>query len=199
MLDIEVTDGRGETSPRTLEIWQRGDEERLVRLGAPPRLKGVGLLVTKGETVYLFLPQYPPARRVVGNKRADAFLGTDFAVEDLSRLQYSNHYDAVVAGTEGELTSLVLKPRKATGDTELRLWVDADAVIRRIDHVDAKGEVNRRLILDDIRLVGSNRIAHKMVVTDLKRNRQTQALLKKVELNTGLSDLDFSVTQLEAP
>jgi hypothetical protein len=37
------------------------------------------------------------------------------------------------------------------------------------------------------------------VVNDLQRNRQTQALLTKVELNTGLAEIDFSVTQLETP
>ena len=177
VLDVEVTDSRGETAPRTLEIWQRGSEERMVRITAPARLKGVGLLVTQDETVYLFLPSYPPARRVVGSKRADAFLGTDFAVEDLSRLEYADHYDPVISGVDGELTILTLTPRKVTGDQAIQIWVDPDAVVRRIDHIGPSGTVHRRLLLDDIRLINERRIAHHMVVYDLHNNRQTEARL----------------------
>ena len=86
VLDVEVTDAKGRTNPRTIEIWQKGDERRLVRMVAPARLAGIGLLVSPGEKTHLYLPQYPPARLVVGSKRADAFMGTDFAIEDLSRL-----------------------------------------------------------------------------------------------------------------
>jgi hypothetical protein len=72
-------------------------------------------------------------------------------------------------------------------------------VIRRIEHLDAKGTVSRRLILDDVRTVGQVRIAHSMIVTDLKKNRQTRAQLTRIELDTGLPGMDFTPTRLENP
>ena len=138
------------TADRQLDIWQQGDEERLVRIMAPARLKGVGLLVTEDETVYINLPGYG-ARRVVGSKRADSFMGTDFAVEDLSRLQYAGHYSASVVGTEDQRTVLSLTPNQDTGSTELKLWVDAQYVVRKIEHIDHKRTVTRRLRMDDVR------------------------------------------------
>ena len=120
---MNVTDARGRTHPRTIEIWQKGDDRRLVRMIAPARLSGIGLLVSPGETTHLFLPQYPPARRVVGSKRADAFMGTDFAVEDLSRLTYGDTYSASVVDSSGGLTHLKLqhKTDKDTPPTHLEL------------------------------------------------------------------------------
>ncbi len=199
VLDLTVTDSRGREASRTIEIWQKGDDRRLVRLVAPSRLKGVGLLVTHGDTLHLFLPQYPPARRVVGSSRADAFMGTDFAVDDLARLRFSDDYTAQIRGTEEGLTHLHLTPRTELGSAAVELWVAEDGVARRIDHLDKNGEVTRRLLMSDVRDEGSTPLAHRLEVTDLKRTRSTVAVLQSAALDQGLSDELFTVTALENP
>ncbi|MGB0639847.1 MAG: outer membrane lipoprotein-sorting protein [Myxococcota bacterium] len=197
VLDVEVTDARGRTNPRTIEIWQKGDDQRLVRMIAPARLHGIGLLVTPGDTLHLFLPQYPPARRVVGSKRADAFMGTDFAVEDLSRMSYSGQYDAEVSHQKGDLTQLVLTPTSDSNETPIHIWVDEDNVVREIQHFDSKDNPIRRLVLEDIRKISGTPIAHTMTVTDQVRNRKTTAQVRTIEIGIELQDSLFSVTQLE--
>ena len=42
VLDLKVTDAKGQAANRTIEIWQKGDDKRLVRFTAPARLEGVG-------------------------------------------------------------------------------------------------------------------------------------------------------------
>jgi outer membrane lipoprotein-sorting protein len=199
MMAVVVQDGKGGTAARTIEVWQKGTDRRLVRLTEPARLRGVGLLVDGPDNLYLFLPQYPPARKVTGSKRADAFLGTDFSVDDLARIRYQDDYSAVVKGTEGALTALELTPKRDTGSALVRLWVDADAVVRRVEHVDARGALTRRLSLDDVQVHGAVRLAHTMRVEDLARGRRTDATLRDVQLNTGLSETLFTVTALERP
>lgn len=197
VLELTVTDPRGEEAQRTIEIWQRGDEQRLVRMVAPTRLEGIGLLVTHGDTLHLYLPQFPPARRVVGSNRADAFMGTDFAVDDLARISYSDDYTAEVVGVEEGLTRLRLTPKVATGSASVEAWVGEDGVIRRLDHFNKRDEVIRRITMEDIRPEGDVLLAHRMEVRDLKRNRQTVAFLKGTEINGGLSETLFSVSELE--
>jgi outer membrane lipoprotein-sorting protein len=197
ILDLEVTDGRGRTNPRTIDIWQKGNEQRLVRLIAPARLLGIGLLVTPGDTLHLFLPQYPPARRVVGSKRADAFMGTDFSVEDLSRMSYSGKYEATVDGQSNGHTKLILTPHSEGKEHPIHIWADEQDVVREIQHFDDKGNPTRRLVLEDIRIVSGTPIAHSMTVTDQIRNRKTTAKIKTIEVGIGLQDTLFSVTQLE--
>jgi outer membrane lipoprotein-sorting protein len=198
-LELTVTDPRGETASRTIEIWQRGDAQRLVRMTAPSRLKGVGLLVTHGDTLHLFLPQFPPARRVVGSSRADAFMGTDFAVDDLARIRYADAYTATIVGVEGEQTHLQLTPTDKTGDARLEVWVGADGVVRRLDHVDARGQVTRRLTMSDVREEGGVPLAHRLEVQDLLHRRSTVALLQSAAINQGLSEELFTVASLESP
>lgn len=197
VLDVEVTDAKGRTNPRTIEIWQKGDDQRLVRMIAPARLFGIGLLVSPENTLHLFLPQYPPARRVVGSKRADAFMGTDFAVEDLSRMSYAEEYDAEVGEQRNDLTKLVLTPNSGTNETPIHIWVDEHDVVREIQHFDTKNNPIRRLALEDIRVVSGTPIAHIMTVTDQVRHRKTTAKIRTVEVGIDLQDSLFSVTQLE--
>jgi outer membrane lipoprotein-sorting protein len=197
VLDVEVTDAKGRTNPRTIEIWQKGDERRLVRMVAPARLAGIGLLVSPGEKTHLYLPQYPPARLVVGSKRADAFMGTDFAIEDLSRLTYADTYNATVSGSEDGLTKLVLTHKTDKKATPTHLWVDDEAIVRRVAHLDAKGKTKRALEMADVREVENAKLPHHIRVTDTKRGRVTEARIQQISVGSGIDDAMFSVTQLE--
>ncbi len=201
-LNLEVSSTPAAGGPPTirgLDIWQLGDDHRLVRLTSPPRLAGTGLLVTEDETLHLFLPAYPPARRVVGSKRQSAFAGTDFAMEDLARLTYADDYDAVVVGKEGDLTRLDLTPRPAEGQASVTLWVGDDAVVRRAEHTDKKGRLSRRLEMEDVRPVDGVLLAHTLRVEDLSSGRRTVATLESVDLSTRLGPELFTVTNLERP
>jgi outer membrane lipoprotein-sorting protein len=203
VLTLQASDGKGGSSTRTIEVWQKGADHRLVRLTEPARLRGVGLLVEGTDSLYLFLPQYPPARKVTGSKRSDAFLGTDFSVDDLARINYQPDYSAVVAGTEvvagSTLTRLVLTPERETGSSKVQLWVDNDNVVRRVEHSDSKGVVTRRMTLDDVKVHGRVRLAHALKVEDLTRGKVTVATLTTVEVDQGVSDELFTVTNLERP
>ena len=197
VLDVMVTDAKGRKNPRTIEVWQKGDDKRLVRMIAPARLAGIGLLVSPTGKTHLYLPQYPPARLVVGSKRADAFMGTDFAVEDLSRLTYSDTYSASVSAREDGLTKLVLTHKTDGKAAPVHLWVDDEAVVRRVVHFDAEGATKRALEMTDIRPVQSAKLAHHIRVTDSKRGRVTEAQIQQIAVGSGIEDAMFSVTQLE--
>ena len=197
VLALTVTDARGRTHARTIEIWQKGDTHRLVRMVAPARLAGIGLLVSPGGQTHLFLPQYPPARRVIGSKRADAFMGTDFAIEDLSRLTYADAYTATVQDEADDLTHLVLHPIDAPEAAHIDLWVGPDSVVRRVAHHDANGRISRTLELSDVRDVAGVRLPHQIRVHDTQRNRVTHAQIQHIDTDAGIDDAIFSVTQLE--
>ena len=164
---------------------------------APARLAGIGLLVSPGEKTHLYLPQYPPARLVVGSKRADAFMGTDFAIEDLSRLTYADTYNATVSGSEDGLTKLVLTHKTDKKATATHLWVDDEAIVRRVAHLDAKGNTKRALEMADVRAVEDAKVPHHIRVTDTKRGRVTEARIQQISVGSGIDDAMFSVTQLE--
>ena len=72
-------------------------------------------------------------------------------------------------------------------------------MVRRLDHIDKRGAVTRRLTMDDVRLEGDTPLAHRMEVVDLKRSRSTVAVLTTAALDQGLSDELFTVSALENP
>lgn len=202
VLDVQVTDKAGTTSARTLEIWQKGQDQRLARFTAPARLAGTSLLVPDGDTVYLYLPAYGRARRVVGEQRGDAFMGTDFSLEDLSRLSYADEFTAVVEADEGDQLRLLLKPKDpaAHRDAGLRVWMrEADDLVAKVEYLDAAGATKRRLTLDDFRPADGRVLAHRLVVEDLANKKKTVATVAKVDMDSGLSDQVFSLAALSQP
>lgn len=197
VMDIQVVDHRGNTAERTLEIWQKGGEQRLVRYTAPARLAGTALLVPDGETVYLYMPAYGRARRVVGERRDDAFLGTDFSVEDLARLTWAGDFTAAITGREDGLVALHLTPRDPASEDPVNLWVrTADHLATRIEVLDSDGAAIRRLEMSDFRQVGPRTLAHRFVVHDLTDGGTTTATVTLAETDLGLDDERFTVTSL---
>ena len=196
VLDVQVTDKRGETATRTLEIWQKGDDKRLVRYTAPARLAGIGLLVPDGEVVYVYLPAYGRSKRVVGSQRSDAFMGTDFSIDDLSRLSWSTEYGAAL----GEAGCMTLTPTdaKAHEHATVSLCVrDEDSLPTRIEYLDGAGQPLRTVTLGDFQDVGPRHLAHSLSVTDHEAGTSTTATVTSVVVDQGLEDELFTLTTLE--
>lgn len=202
VLDVQVVDRAGTASARTLEVWQKGEKMRLARFTAPARLAGTSLLVPDGDAVYLYLPAYGRPRRVVGQQRGDAFMGTDFSLEDLSRLSWASEFTAVVEADEGDVVRLLLTPKDvgAHRDAAVRIWMrESDDLLARVEYLDASGQVKRRLVLDDFRVDDGRLLAHTLTVDDLANQKRTVARVTKVDLDSGLSDQLFSLTSLSRP
>jgi hypothetical protein len=197
VLDVKVTDARGDTATRVIEIWQQGDARRLVKMVEPARLRGVGLLVN-GDDIHLFLPAYPPARRVTGSGKADAFLGTDFAVEDLARTAWAPGH---VARTEPVSPSgdRALRLTPTGGGPDILLTVGDDDVIRSATHFDAGGAPRRRIGFSDVRAVHGVLLAHRMLVEDLRARRRTEASLRSAAVGQGVDPSRFTLASLESP
>jgi outer membrane lipoprotein-sorting protein len=199
LVDLKLTDQRGKITERTLEILQKGTDKRLVRFTAPARLSGVTLLVPDGDTLYLYLPAYGRERRVIGDQRGDSFMGSDFSMEDLSRTTFGGAWTAQIGTVEGEHQWLDLAPKDASvhGDTALRIRVRAaDYLVDRIESLDEKGALTRRLTLADFRDVQGRSFAHTLIAEDLKRGRKTEGTVTKVAFDAGITDDRFSVAAL---
>ncbi len=197
VMEVTVVDHRGNSAERTLEIWQKGGDKRLVRYTAPARLAGTGLLVPDSDTVYLYMPAYGRARRVVGERQNDAFLGTDFSVEDLARLRWSDDFTATITGRDNGLVALSLTPRDPGDEDPVKLWVRTeDNLVSRIEVLDSAGTTIRRLELSDFRQVGSRKLAHSFQVHDLTDGGTTTATVTLAETDLGLDDELFTVTSL---
>jgi hypothetical protein len=199
ILDLKVADSQGKTVERSLEIWQKGDDKRLVKITAPARLAGVALLIPDGETTYVYLPAYGRPKRVVGDQRSDAFLGTDFSIEELSRMAWAPEYDATVAGDEGATVRLSLSPQdpKAHKHTQASMWVrKADDLPSKIEYTAADGTPTRRVTLSGFDDAGGRPLAHHLKVEDLERGTWTEATVRTATFDGGIEDDVFDLANL---
>jgi len=195
VLQIDTTETSGAPASRTLEIWQKGTEQRLVKFTEPARLAGIALLVPDGDTVYLYLPSYGRVRRIIGEARGDAFMGTDFAMEDLARLSWADEWTPELV--EPDHLRLVPKEGADTSSATVDLWVRAgDHLPAKVEHHDAAGAVTRRITFDDVRAVDGRPLAHAIVVEDLTKQRTTKATVASAAFDKGIADSTFSVQEL---
>ena len=198
-LQVVVDKGGGKTVHRDLEIWQRGQKERKVRMTSPARLAGVALLVVEDGSIYSFLPSFRRSRRVVGEQRGDAFMGTDFSMEDLSRLGFEEEFRAEIVSKDEKQTELLLTAidKSAHRFPQLRIHADNQSFLPSlIEHIDTAGNPHRRLILDEIREVNGHPFAHRIQLEDLDRERKCTAIVQQIQVDQGLDDRLFQVSEL---
>jgi hypothetical protein len=198
VLDVTVHDGRGGEAQRVLKIWQKGADRRLIKFLQPVRLEGTGLLVDEHDNLYLYLPAYARVRRVVGSGRGDAFMGTDFSMDDLARIQFGDEYHAELTAEDGEFWHLELIPKVPAdhGHDHVTMRVRrSDDLFDRVEFVD-DGEVVRRITFDDVRHDGVRPIAWWLKVEDLETGRSTVAIVREIAFDTGLEDDLFTTRYL---
>ncbi len=196
ILHLQTTDKKGRPVERTIETWQKGDDKRLVRFSEPARLAGTAMLVPDGDTIYLYLPAYGRARRIVGEARGDAFVGTDFAMEDLAATRFSEEWKP--EQTADNVLSLTPLPDKKTSSARIELTVrPGDHLPERIVHFDKDGQRLRELTFAEVRDIDGIPLAHSISVENMESGRTTRATVSSAEFDRGLEDTLFTITNLQ--
>jgi hypothetical protein len=198
-IEVTVVHPDGASVARTMKVWQRGRDQRLVKFLAPARLRGTGLLLSYGERVFVYLPAYGRVREVTGREGGDAFLGTGFSVDELALVRLAPTHTATLAGETDEAWILRLSPRTPADHEHaaLRLTLrKADDLATGIEYLDAAGEAYRVLELGDFRTVGGHPIAHRFTVRQPGEGRSTRAEVKEAALDRGLDASFFTERQL---
>jgi len=90
--EMTLTDENGDQSVRKMELYQKGDEQRLVRFLEPADQRGISFLSLPDDVKYLYLPAFRKIRRIASHMENKRFAGTDFSYEDLTSANYSDKY-----------------------------------------------------------------------------------------------------------
>lgn len=199
-VELVTVDAKGTETPRSLTVWQKGNERRMLKITKPARLKGVGMLATSPDELYMYLPAFGRARRVAGQKRGQPFLGSNFTQDDMVRTAYEPRFTPTLTGEDDETWTLRLDPKKPKNEPHHHLVVTvrkSDAIIAAIDYHDGDGsKPSRRLEATEIRDVGKTRIAHRITVVNHADQSRSTLVLDDVKVDTGLDDSLFSKRHL---
>ena len=180
----------------------------IVRFSAPPDLAGAGFLQIQhrdgDDDRYMYLPALKRARRISGNLRGSAFMGTDFSFADLDRRDLRDS-EARLIGSEkvGSFSCYVLDviPRRTDSQySHMELWVRADNFLTLVSKMYDKANVLMKTFeAREVRRVSGSWFVTKSLMTDHKHEHTTLLTLHHIVVDANLPDDEFTVNALEKP
>jgi hypothetical protein len=177
----------------------------LVRFTAPAELRGAGFLQIQRRDAdddrFLFLPELGKARRISGNLRGGAFMGTDFSFADLDRRDLrdgraSFGNEETVAGSA--CFGLTVVPRDDSQYSRIELWVAKDSYLPvRMRMYDRAGVLLKRFEAEKTARIGGQWFITRSSMVNERHGHSTVLLLDDVAVVTDLPDSTFTVKTLE--
>ena len=195
-----LIDKDGDEKVRKSEMYQKGDEMRLVRFLSPADQKGIGFLSLPDDVMYLYLPAFHKIRRIASHVKNENFAGTDFSYDDMSSFKYAEEYNAKLLETKDDVYVLELTPKPGIEKDYSKLIMEIrkdNFYPVKINHYDKAGNLWKVLERKKIEKKGNYWISMEMEMKDLKKNHSTKMITDKIEFDTGLSDKVFSKRNLK--
>ena len=195
-----LIDKDGDEKVRKSEMFQKGDEMRLVRFLSPADQKGIGFLSLPDDVMYLYLPAFHKIRRIASHVKNENFAGTDFSYDDMSSFKYAEEYNAKRLENKEDIFVLELTPKHDVEKDYSKLIMEVrtdNSYPVKIDHYDKGGNLWKILERKKIEKNGKYWLSMEMEMKDLKKNHSTKMITDKIELDSGLSDKVFSKRNLK--
>jgi len=170
---------------------------RLMRISAPPDMRGVGTLtidrLARADDLWVYLPSLRRVRRLVASNRRDPWMGSDFSYGDILGHEVTDWAHSIVRRepVQGQPCTLVESTphRKATasetGYSRRLTWLrDIDSFALKAEYFDLAGAPLKTMEAADVRLVD-------------KASRKSQAMRVTMAGVRGSSTLAFNEFQTD--
>lgn len=180
----------------------------LIRFSAPSDLAGAAFLQIQkkdgDDERYLFLPELKRSRRIAGNLRSGAFMGTDFSFADLDRRDLRES-TAKLKGKEtiGKTSCYVVDvvPKSDQSSySHVELWVREDNFLAlRMKMYDRSNVLLKTFEALETRRVSGSWFVSKARMLNHQQKHSTELSIEKIAVKESFPDEDFSVRALEKP
>jgi len=205
-LQMVLRNAAGQESTRALRIatLEKPDEtvgdKSLVVFDTPRDIEGTALLshakILDPDDQWLYLPALKRVKRISSSNKSGPFVGSEFAFEDFTAIELNKFdYTYVSEVPCGDLTCDVLErtPRyENSGYTKQVSWVDqTDFQIRKVEFYDRRGGLLKVLEMSDYRNYEGIWRAHKLSMSNVQTNKQTDLIYGDYTFSTGLAENDF--------
>ena len=203
-MQMKLINAKGQQKIRTMKmkVLEGEDEDRsLMEFLTPADVKGTKFLnyehVDKDDDQWLYLPALKRVKRISSKNKSGAFMGSEFAYEDLSAFNVKKyHY-------EGEAKEIMLDNKeiyqtysvpvsKNSGYTKLVSWVDKKTfLIQKIEYYDRKKELLKTAYFDKYNnFDGVYRMAQ-ITMKNIQNDKTTILIWSDEKIKTGLKKKDF--------
>lgn len=206
-INMVLVSKSGSSRERTFEMRVRKDGEIVrsyVRFSKPSDVAGTQLVMVdhpdKIDEQLLYLPALKRTNRIAGRARKGAFMGSDFAYEDLEVSDSKSASHTMVSQTDA-VWVIDSTPPETSSYGRIRSHVSkTDLMIRTVEFFNAKGEPLKRLDVSETATENGVTIPIKSVMKNIKRGTSTQMNVSNYRLNVSaeeIPDETFTVGFLE--
>ncbi|PKN38399.1 MAG: outer membrane lipoprotein-sorting protein [Deltaproteobacteria bacterium HGW-Deltaproteobacteria-2] len=190
-----------------LEVNNDGDKTLLV-FDAPKDVEGTALLTwshkTKDDDVWLYLPSLSRVKRISGNNKSGAFMGSEFAFEDIGSPEVEKFTYQFIEESQfdGQLCTVVDQvPTYAnSGYSRQRVWRDkAEYRVLKIDYYNHRNELLKTMrAFDYKRYLDRFWFPGRYEMVNHKSGRSTKLLFQNYKLRNGYTSRDFDQTSIQS-
>lgn len=132
-----TVDAPGEDSrAMVMEVWQKEGTGRLVRFVEPGPVKGLSMLSTAKDVMYVYSPQTDNVRRLAAHARRQTLLGSNMDYDDMAATMLAPRYSASLAEETAGHQWLELTARSGAEVNWTKLRARVDKTTRMIDQIE---------------------------------------------------------------
>lgn len=187
---------------QTLEVNKQGVGNRSLTVFHEPRdIAGTAFLshtvLTGEDKQWLYLPALKRVKRIAASNRSSAFVGSEFAYEDLlsddvERFDYLWLRDEPCGEWQCHVVERTPRYRNS-GYSKQIVWIDQEAFrITQVEYYDRTSQRLKTLSFDDYRRYRDRYWrAHRLRMDNHQSNKSTVLDFSTFEFKTGLSERDF--------
>ena len=187
-------------SKKSLIMYQKGAERRIVFFTEPPEDRGLGFLSLPGGEMYMYLPAYSTTKRIASHVKNNSFAGTDFAYEDMESRKYEEWYDyAVLSETDSNYElELTVKENKETDYEQIIMTIDKAAMYPvKLKYYNAAGKHIKTMSSSNLSEKNGYVYAEKTTMTIPGSDNSSIMHIDRIEVNKGIGNDFFSTRTLE--
>jgi hypothetical protein len=205
-----LTDKRGAVSNMSFVSRSRRHDppfsKSLVRFSAPPDLAGAGFLQIQNrqgdDDRYLFLPDLKRSRRISGNLRKNAFMGTDFSFADLDRRDLRQGAAVLLADEAiGKFPCYHAQIKTTGGDSpysRIEMWIRKDNYLPlRMQMYDAAGVLLKTFVAEQVQRVSGRWFVTRSKMTNHVESHTTELVLDHITVTSAIAEDELTVRALE--
>ncbi|MBW2148504.1 MAG: outer membrane lipoprotein-sorting protein [Deltaproteobacteria bacterium] len=199
-LTMTLVDKDGKKKERTLKIFQKGEDLRLIRFLAPADVEGVGFLVLSDEEMYLYMPAFGKVRRIASHVKNENFMGTDFTYDDMASTTYTEDYSAEIVEEDDTFYVLDCTPRPDSDVDyfKVKMWINKTTFMPEKVEFYKKGMKLLKVMKNsEIEQVDGYWTPKHVEMEDVIDNHKTIMEMKSIKHDQGLKDSYFSQRQLK--
>ena len=188
---------RDDKKTKTLEfvVKMKGLRMKVVKFTAPGDVRGMSVLTTADNLMYVYLPSYKRVRRIAAHVRNQGFMGTDFSPEEMGAAAHSVGWDAKIIKETDKKWVLLMKPQKGNETTyaKRKLHVLKKYVgVSKIESFDADGKLVKTETRKEWKTFGPVTLPTEYTVEDHATGSKSVMRFTGCKVNQGFPDSAFT-------